>query len=359
MSKTDPVLQRILTMHRVNFKRVEDVVFGMVDQDDPVLLKESRRKVDSEVLRKLADDDKEPHQAEELFDISGFRFVCLYADEVEPLADKLRHCFEKAHVKPVEPESFWAFGYTGLHVRANLSEEEISRYGLVNVHDSFKLEVQVRTISQHTWSVVEHEYRYKPEREGRALPRELARGFALLSAKIEDVDAELMRLRDSAKHIRKESGEGLERNARVPVHVESVTYAIEHGGAATKHDAMMSRIRGQSAPTETWADPQPIVHGLRKIASEDLAMTLKALSTDRDYAKWLETYNARDKVKRRAVKRGDTLRLYVEYRALREGGVELLAAVYQAMGWEEGTARMTAERMWHEVQVPFTNRSDS
>ncbi len=126
-------------------------------------------------------------------DIVGLRIVCLYEDEVDRVRGVIDGIFDVIEVtdKISEMERTEAlFGYKGLHVDARLKPErlkldEYSRYG------DIRFEIQLRTLVQDAWSVIDHKIKYK-----KSIPNSLKRRVNTLAALFELADREFRAIRD-------------------------------------------------------------------------------------------------------------------------------------------------------------------
>jgi putative GTP pyrophosphokinase len=127
-------------------------------------------------------------------DLIGVRVVCLYEDELEKIAQIVRSRFAVIDVtdKASAVESTEAsFGYKGLHLDLKLSAEERDRpEHAAYAHHPFEL--QVRTIIQDSWSVLDHKIKYK-----KSIPGQLKRRINVLSALFELADREFRQIRDA------------------------------------------------------------------------------------------------------------------------------------------------------------------
>lgn len=129
-------------------------------------------------------------------DIIGLRVVCLYEDDIEKISDLLREHFEVINVtdKITEIESTEdSFGYKGLHLdlKLNGNRKDLPEYSL---YSSFNFEIQIRTIIQDSWSVLDHKIKYK-----KSIPNNLKRRINVLAALFELADREFKEIRDSTK----------------------------------------------------------------------------------------------------------------------------------------------------------------
>ncbi|MFT4243465.1 MAG: RelA/SpoT domain-containing protein [Acidovorax sp.] len=120
-------------------------------------------------------------------DLVGVRVVCLYEDELEKIAQIVRAHFAVIDVtdKAAAVESTEAaFGYKGLHLDLRPpGDGDAARQ---------PFELQVRTIIQDSWSVLDHRIKYK-----KSIPAELKRRINVLSALFELADREFRQIRDA------------------------------------------------------------------------------------------------------------------------------------------------------------------
>lgn len=165
-------------------------------------------------------------------DLIGLRIVCLYEDEVETIADAIRDHFEVLSVtdKIAEIEGTEnSFGYKGLHLDLKLNAERLRlpEYGL---YRDMRFELQIRTVIQDSWSILDHKIKYK-----KSIPSSLGRRINTLAALFELADREFRQVRDAtlAEIEKAESEDGDEDTA--PVAAADVPGAAEVG-------------RGQYAP---------------------------------------------------------------------------------------------------------------
>ena len=129
-------------------------------------------------------------------DLIGLRIVCLYEDEIEKVALVIREHFEVIEItdKVAAVESTeGSFGYKGLHMdlALNATRRNLPEYA---AYAPFRFELQVRTIIQDSWSVLDHKIKYK-----KSIPNQLKRRINVLSALFELADREFRQIRDSTE----------------------------------------------------------------------------------------------------------------------------------------------------------------
>jgi putative GTP pyrophosphokinase len=127
-------------------------------------------------------------------DLIGVRIVCLYEDHIDKVAEILRSHLEVIEitdkVSAIESTED-SFGYKGLHMdlRLNAARNTLSEYAQ---YAPFRFELQVRTIIQDSWSVLDHKIKYK-----KSIPNRLKRRINVLAALFELADHEFRQIRDS------------------------------------------------------------------------------------------------------------------------------------------------------------------
>ncbi len=139
---------------------------------------------------------KTPYEIKDFItDLIGVRVICLYEDEVEKIASILTKNFDVLEVtdKIKALESTEAeFGYKGLHLDLKINDKrrslpEYERFS------SLRFEIQIRTIVQDAWSVLDHKIKYK-----RSIPARLKRRINALAAQFETVDHEFLAIKNES-----------------------------------------------------------------------------------------------------------------------------------------------------------------
>lgn len=137
-------------------------------------------------------------------DLVGLRVVCLYEDDIEKIGKVLEEQFEVIAVtdkiSSIE-NTEGSFGYKGLHfdIRLKVPRLELPEYA---TYADLRFEVQVRTIVQDSWSVLDHKIKYK-----KSIPNNLKRRINTLAALFELADREFRQIRDSTEEEIQKAGE--------------------------------------------------------------------------------------------------------------------------------------------------------
>ncbi len=140
-------------------------------------------------------------------DLIGIRIICLYEDQIAQVAGILQQHFQIFNItdkiSTVESTED-SFGYKGLHMDLALTEN-LAAQEKYQPFAEFSIEVQIRSLIQDAWSVLDHKIKYK-----KSIPNDLRRRINVLSALFELADREF-------KEIRNATTELLERATVAPV----------------------------------------------------------------------------------------------------------------------------------------------
>ncbi len=136
-------------------------------------------------------------------DCAGVRIITYYPDDVEKVKDIIHNEFEVDKIHSEDKLTLLGaeeFGYRSVHFVVTLAE---SRKSLKEWEDFVGLpaEIQVRSILQHSWATMSHEFDYKRQSQ---VPEKLRRRLFRLSALLEVADEEFMTLRDLSEGIAEE-----------------------------------------------------------------------------------------------------------------------------------------------------------
>jgi putative GTP pyrophosphokinase len=135
-------------------------------------------------------------------DLVGVRVICLYEDEVDKISKILGENFDVLEVtdkiKALESTED-EFGYKGLHLdlKINQHRRELPEYVRFS---HLRFEVQIRSIVQDAWSVLDHKIKYK-----KSIPPRLKRRINALAAQFEMVDHEFLAIKNESINLEKET----------------------------------------------------------------------------------------------------------------------------------------------------------
>jgi ppGpp synthetase/RelA/SpoT-type nucleotidyltranferase len=140
--------------------------------------------------------DERPYEIKNyLSDLIGIRIVCLYDDQIAVVSKVLMDHFRILEVtdKIAAVESTEdSFGYKGLHMDLAPKDEMAS----LPKYQAYPFEVQIRSLIQDAWSVLDHKIKYK-----KSIPNDLRRRINLLSALFELADREFKEIRNATMEL--------------------------------------------------------------------------------------------------------------------------------------------------------------
>jgi len=156
----------------------------------------SRTKDKDSLLRKISRPDRQYGSLDDVTDISGVRIVTFFSDDVDFVGKTIEEVFDIDWDKSVDkrllldPDRFGylSMQYVGRLTQVRKSMPEYKRFG------NMPVEIQVRSILQHAWAEIEHDYGYKSK---AAIPRDVRRRFSRLAGLLEIVDTEFVSIRDN------------------------------------------------------------------------------------------------------------------------------------------------------------------
>lgn len=166
---------------------------GRVKDRDECVKKFSRK------YRTNLETEKQEYQIiDHITDLIGVRVVCLYEDDIEKIKDLLCAHFDVIDItdKIAQIENTEnSFGYKGLHLDLKLNQlrKDLPEY---SKFVDFGFEVQIRTIIQDSWSVLDHKIKYK-----KSIPNNLKRRINSLAALFEVADREFREIRNATDEI--------------------------------------------------------------------------------------------------------------------------------------------------------------
>jgi len=143
--------------------------------------------------------DEQPYEIKDFIsDLIGIRIVCLYEDQIPVISDVLQRNFRILDVtdKIAAVESTEdSFGYKGLHMDLALNDAMASLPKNLPYRD-LSFEVQIRSLIQDAWSVLDHKIKYK-----KSIPVDLKRRINVLSALFELADREFKEIRNATSEL--------------------------------------------------------------------------------------------------------------------------------------------------------------
>ncbi|WP_145182370.1 GTP pyrophosphokinase family protein [Pseudomonas sp. URMO17WK12:I11] len=168
-------------------------------------------------------DIKQSYSAlEDVTDLAGVRIITHFSDDVDVVASMIESEFKIDRKNSIDKRAALdpdRFGYLSLHYVVSLKRERevLDEYAAFK---GLKLEIQIRSILQHTWAEIEHDIGYKSSVE---VPKVIKRKFSRMAGLLELADQEFVAIRSELSKYQKSM---LAEAARSPekVLLDKVTY---------------------------------------------------------------------------------------------------------------------------------------
>jgi putative GTP pyrophosphokinase len=145
--------------------------------------------------RKLEKEPMKYSELDDLTDLAGVRVITYFPDEVDRVSEVVQKEFDIDPKNSIDKRELLdpdRFGYLSLHYIVKLSGKRVALPEYKQFH-SYQLEIQIRSILQHTWAEIEHDLGYKSV---QAIPRGIRRRFSRLAGLLEIADTEFAAIRD-------------------------------------------------------------------------------------------------------------------------------------------------------------------
>ena len=169
----------------VDLLGVEEIKFHQITER----IKE-KHKLEGKIFKK----NHKYSKLDEITDIAGIRIITYFEDEVDRIAKIIESEFDVDPENSIDKRTMEndKFGYRSLHYVVSLNK---SRLKLLEYKkfSGLKVEIQIRTILQHSWAEIEHDIGYKGE---KSIPQFAKRTFYRVAALLETADLEFVKLKN-------------------------------------------------------------------------------------------------------------------------------------------------------------------
>ena len=160
----------------------------------------------------LKPDDHNFKIRDYLTDLIGIRAVCYYSDEVYEIQRRLKKYFREIDItdkSDLLERTDDKFGYKSLHLQLVL---KYRRVDIAEAHrfKNVTFELQIRTVIQDAWSILDHKIKYK-----NSIPQNLKRRINRLSALFEIADDEFLNIQKEISLQERKINSRLQKGAKV------------------------------------------------------------------------------------------------------------------------------------------------
>lgn len=176
-------------------KKLVDLIEGLLKRDNIDYQAISYRVKSEDSFRNKVKKKNKYKDINEMTDVCGIRIITYYSDTVDRVAEIISEQFNVDEDntidkrKALDPDRF---GYLSLHYVVSLKDNRLS-LPEYEIFKDIKVEIQIRSISQHAWAEIEHDLGYKSKKE---IPKSIRRDFSRLASLLELVDKEFIEIRN-------------------------------------------------------------------------------------------------------------------------------------------------------------------
>ncbi len=163
-------------------------------------------------LSQIKPDDDNYKISEHLTDLVGIRAVCNYSEEVQEIRRKLNKFFKEIEIidKSNQLEKTDdKFGYKSLHLQLVL-KSRLKGLPEAGKFRNIKIELQIRTVIQDAWSILDHKIKYK-----KSIPHDLKRRINRLSALFEIADDEFLNIQKEISNEENNVNKRLKKGSKI------------------------------------------------------------------------------------------------------------------------------------------------
>ncbi len=203
-----------------------------------IVIMESRTKDIDGFQEKIGRDDKNySDPVNEITDLSGLRIITYYSKDVDTICKLISKEFVIDKGNSVDKRKITEedrFGYQSTHLVVSLNENraKLSEWA---AYSSFRAEIQVRSVLQHSWAAIDHKLRYKTE---ESIPVYLKRKLYRLSALLELADEEFEAIREiSGKKVAKIKSDLQLSKLNIPIDRDSFQSYIDNSPTFRKFNS--------------------------------------------------------------------------------------------------------------------------
>lgn len=181
----------------------------------------SRLKDRDSLIEKIDRKNDKYQNLDNITDIAGIRVITYFAEDVDKVANIIEREFTIDNEnsidqrKALDPDRF---GYCSVHyvVEMNQSRLELSEY---KKYSGLKCEIQIRSVLQHAWAEIEHDFGYKSE---IGIPQSIRRSFSRLAGLLEIADKEFQEIRLFLQSYQDEAIEKIQQGELADVEIDAI-----------------------------------------------------------------------------------------------------------------------------------------
>ncbi|MFA4824348.1 MAG: hypothetical protein WC593_04240 [Methanoregula sp.] len=158
----------------------------------------SRTKEIDSFSDKVKKEEKFYDKLSDVTDLSGVRIICYFSDDVDKAAAIIRENFKVNYEKSIDKRKLLEpdqFGYLSLHYIVEFSDERLI-LPECKKYKELMCEIQIRSILQHAWAEIEHDFGYK---SSIGIPKEIRRQFSRQAGLLELADEQFVAIKNDIR----------------------------------------------------------------------------------------------------------------------------------------------------------------
>lgn len=207
-----------------DFERLEaevvKILQGIVDKSKILIYGINHRiKEEKSLAGKLERKGDKYSSLSDITDIFGARVICYFSDEVDKLAAQIEKHFKVDWNESIDKRKYLdvnSFGYLSVHYICSLKDGGKYPPELKNK----RFEVQMCSLMQHIWAVMEHDLGYKTK---FGVPSAVRRDFFRLAGLLEIADEHFVHIRDSVAAYTKDVHKRIIEDSANDIPIDSVS----------------------------------------------------------------------------------------------------------------------------------------
>jgi putative GTP pyrophosphokinase len=157
-------------------------------------------------------DDNTYRISECLTDLIGIRAICSYSEDVSEIRHSLHKYFREIEITDKSnllEKTDDKFGYKSLHLQMVL-KSRLKGLPEADKYKNIKIELQIRTVIQDAWSILDHKIKYK-----KSIPHDLKRRINRLSALFEIADDEFLSIHKEISNEENKVSKRLKKGSKI------------------------------------------------------------------------------------------------------------------------------------------------
>jgi ppGpp synthetase/RelA/SpoT-type nucleotidyltranferase len=243
----------------------------------------ARVKSRSSLERKLSEKPNKYKQLTDITDISGFRVIVYFEDDVDRVAEVIEREFQVDLENTVDKRKRDGdqFGYQSLQY---IVSHSVSRAALTEFKPTagIRFEIQIRSVMQHGWAEIEHGLGYHGT---SSLPGTLRRRFARVAALLEVADSEFVDLRNEIQRTRETMHRELSAHTsslvELPIDQLSLEAYAQQSPVVHELDVEVAGAAGSVIDSNRYADFDIIARGYSALGLKSITALEQTLRQHR------------------------------------------------------------------------------